>query len=251
MSCNTNYSLLTYRSLFEKDRPQILRNEPVDSGFRKECEQIARTQTETDDKITTLLTHWKKDKLSATQSHLNQITIDPKITQKADKIRLAITILNVASVVLAIAAVIMAVVAFYLYGGAVVENFILSLLLFPFFAAPDVVVPSAVIPCLITSGACAITGIVSYIAGCILNRSSTFREDRIQNDENFQEFINNYLEKKLGFIPSYEDLTDYELHSIFSQWEDQTKQLTSRIAYLHGKVELRHSLERAQLESTT
>ena len=60
MCYEINASLMAYYLLFKKDYAEIQQNEPAESCLRKKFACVARTQAETDDKITSLLTHWKK-----------------------------------------------------------------------------------------------------------------------------------------------------------------------------------------------
>jgi hypothetical protein len=255
MCCKTSVSLMTYHRLLEKDYVKIQQNEPTDSCLRKEFANAARTQAETDDKITSLLTQWKKDKQPATDSHFSNMVVDPLITQKADKIRLAIKITVIACILLAIATVTTAAIAYGLYLSAATDHFfvalmqrILSHIIGP---SPAFVIPSTVIALFITSGVCAGSGILSYIGYRILDCSSAIREDRIQSDKDFKEFIKDFLEKKLRFFASHEQLTDKGLHSIYSHWRQRMQNQSADVIRLHSNMQLKNAIERTQLEMAT
>ena len=239
---------MPYYRLFKQDYSQITQNESPESSIRTKFDRVERTLTADEDKIISSLTRWKEHRESATESALNQIRIDPLITQKADKIRLAIKIAEVAAIVLAIATITTVVIAMGIYAAASFEFFI-TLLFYTCLSRrlavtpPVFVVPPAVTILGITSIACAGVGIVCYITQGLLNRSSILREDRVQADKNFQEFVSKYLEEKLGFIPKDEDLTDSTLHSIYSEWRLYMEDFSATAASLHSEVELRKALE--------
>ena len=254
--CNAiNPSLMTYYHLLEKDYAEIQQNEPTGSRLGKEFARVARKQAETDDKITALLTRWKKDKQSGTDSHFSNMVADPLITQKADKIRLAMKIAATVGVILAIATLTTAIVAACIYGSAVLSHLIASIfvaILFPIGGGPSAfIVPSVVINLLIASGSCVGVGMLTYIVYRILGRSSAIREDRIQSDRDFHEFVNHYLEKKLGFFPNRAQLADQKLHSIYSQWKYCMQNLPADATCLHNNRQLRNALEHIQLEMAT
>jgi hypothetical protein len=244
---------MAYYRLLEKEYAKIQQNEPEESCLRKEFARVARIQTETDDKIISLLTRWKQDKQAATDSHFSQMIVDPFITQKADKIRLAMKITATVVILLAIATLATAGIAAAIYAAACL-SYILTVLLYvgiPIVAPPVFTIPSAVTSLLIASGACAGAGLLSYMAWCILDHSSAIREDRIQNDKNFKEFAKHYLEKKLHFFPNREDLKDHTLHSIYSQWKYPMQKLSAAVTHLHSKMQLKTALECTQLEAAT
>ena len=254
MCYEINASLMAYYLLFKKDYAEIQQNEPAESCLRKKFACVARTQAETDDKITSLLTHWKKDKQSATDSHFSQMTIDPLITQEADKIRLAMKIIATIGDFLVIAIIATAILAGAIYATALLCQLLILLLhgTVPFGGAPPVfVIPSTVTTLLITSGCCAGSRILSSLAWCILDRSSAIRADRIQNDKNFQEFVENYLEKKCGFFATHEQLADQGLHSIYSQWKYRMRKMSAIVAGLHSKMQLKNALEQTKLQLAT
>lgn len=250
MSCGKTVHLpiIENYSLFEKDYTQIKQNKTFSSGLRKNYERVAHSKAEIDDKISLLLRRWKEGKQSTSASPLSKIKIDPLTAQKAYKIRLAMKVAGLGVALLGGAALTALPMAAGIYVGAHFPYALSALVhvLVPFGGTlPAFVVPSAVPMLGIMSGACAGGGFLSYLAYSSLDNCKTIREERVQKDKNFQEFVANYLEKNLSFIPRYEDLTDQELHSIYFQWKNRMQNLPTIYLSYKGDGYLKRTSERA------
>ena len=178
---------------------------------------------------------------------MSNIKIDPLITQKADKIRLAMKIATIAAILLVFTAFITSCVAVGIYAAAMIMPFPFIVVIYPFFAASPpaaMALPSAAINLFITSGACTSAGIISAMTSRVLENSSAIREERVQNDRNFQEFVRNYLETDLNIFPKLKDLTDRRLHSIYSQWKNHMLELSRTV------IRLRHQSDMMEVRRT-
>jgi len=228
MHCGKELTIIKNYSIFENDYNQIKQNKILSPELRKIYDHVAASKAKTDDKISSLLRHWKEGRQSANTSPLGKIKPDPIIAQKAYKIHLAMKVAGIAAILLGAAAIITPPIAAGIYCSAHFAYGLTAFLhaLVPFAGPlPPFVTPPAVLMLGISSGACAGGSLLFYLPYLILDNSKTIREERVQKNKNFQEFVANYLEKNLKFIPRYEDLTDQGLHSIYSEWKNRMQNL--------------------------
>jgi len=244
MSITVNKPFTSYYSLFQQDHNRIRSQASVEPSIRNQYENLDRCLREEQDKTITALTYWKENKQSATVSVLQTIQADPLITQKADNIRLAIKIAHKAATIFALIAVIA-------WGCTLGASFIVFLELLTRIAPWAAADPSLALPVLYISFITMIVSagayIISRITESLLPCSKILRQDRLHTNKNFQEFSNIYLENKLNFNPTYEDLLDNELYSIYSQWESSMQKFADNVKNLHCQLEFEQALAGAAI----